>query len=498
MKPFFLIICYAILSSLSAQTSAPAGVDGAVYWASSQYVKPNTWSWSNQLSTAEAAIIYNTDQSLVFNAWPSPNWRQLDLPAPWEMRAEAGTAFTLFIVYKNDQPEEEQALWSWQQEYRAPLVATNQRVADLEEFKYFNHTALSTGTQLYTYQQTAQEKNTIVNAQFRLGRVSSDVDIPARQWQQGLAECIIYPRVLSPVQQRQVESYLALKYGITLGVENKGKDYLDSSGNTIWDARENTTYHHRVFGLGSDLQQGWQQCISSSAGAEDVLQISRPGARNYNGQTEEAHLPDQTFIIIGDNDAALQWKAIEGLTVEEGLERQWLAELNGAVDQPFDIRMDLGRWLGDDPHAFHYLLAIDRTGNGDFQESSTAYVPMTGLTAGRFGHFTGVEWDTDGSGSDVFTLVRQPQEVGATNGVQALRVYPNPLGSSTVWQWQLRLAETTSLTAKLTNTNGQILWQRTYSTADYFAATETALPVGSYLLHLQTEKETFTQKLIVQ
>ena len=49
--------------------------------------------------------------------------------------------------------------------------------------------------------------------------------------------------MLTPDERRKVESYLAVKYGITL----KGS-YLDSDGNLTWDMAENQAYHHRVTG----------------------------------------------------------------------------------------------------------------------------------------------------------------------------------------------------------------------------------------------------------
>lgn len=61
-------------------------------------------------------------------------------------------------------------------------------------------------------------------------------------------ELIVFGRMLTPDERRKVESYLAVKYGITL----KGS-YLDSGGNLIWDSEENKAYHHRVTAIGNDF-----------------------------------------------------------------------------------------------------------------------------------------------------------------------------------------------------------------------------------------------------
>ena len=60
-------------------------------------------------------------------------------------------------------------------------------------------------------------------------------------------ELIVFSRMLTPDERRKVESYLAVKYGITL----KGS-YLDSDGNLTWDMAENQAYHHRVTAVGTD------------------------------------------------------------------------------------------------------------------------------------------------------------------------------------------------------------------------------------------------------
>ena len=60
-------------------------------------------------------------------------------------------------------------------------------------------------------------------------------------------EMIVFNRMLSITERRKVESYLALKYGLTLL-----DSYFDSSGNVIWDASTNSIFHHRVTGIGCD------------------------------------------------------------------------------------------------------------------------------------------------------------------------------------------------------------------------------------------------------
>ena len=73
-------------------------------------------------------------------------------------------------------------------------------------------------------------------------------------------EVIIYGRYLTPAERRKVESYLAVKYGITLN-----NSYLDSEGNLIWDKDENQGYHHRVTAIGWDAASALHQPLSTTS-----------------------------------------------------------------------------------------------------------------------------------------------------------------------------------------------------------------------------------------
>ena len=63
-----------------------------------------------------------------------------------------------------------------------------------------------------------------------------------------MGEVIAYNRILTDVERQTVESYLGLKYGITL---NSGAtNYLAADGSAYWTA--NATYKNRVTGIGRD------------------------------------------------------------------------------------------------------------------------------------------------------------------------------------------------------------------------------------------------------
>lgn len=83
------------------------------------------------------------------------------------------------------------------------------------------------------------------------------------------AEMLVYNTQLSASEVRRVESYLAVKYGITLG-NNQGAGapvvYQNSAGTPIWGARSSQVgYHNNVTGIGRDDASTLSQTTSRGA-----------------------------------------------------------------------------------------------------------------------------------------------------------------------------------------------------------------------------------------
>ncbi|MEM7537240.1 MAG: VCBS repeat-containing protein, partial [Chloroflexota bacterium] len=96
--------------------------------------------------------------------------------------------------------------------------------------------------------------------------------------------------LFTATQRQQVESYLALKYGITLS----NTDYLNSAGTTIWDTATNTGYLNDVAGIGIDTGSVLNQLASRSVNSDSLVTITG---------TVGGGMADGEFLIWGSNDA---------------------------------------------------------------------------------------------------------------------------------------------------------------------------------------------------
>ena len=103
----------------------------------------------------------------------------------------------------------------------------------------------------------------------------------SEHWQGDIAEIIFYKRFLPADERQLVESYLAIKYGLTLSnADNDATieegDYFDSQGNLLWDgdlAGADSGYHNNIAGLISDDAADFEQKISRSSEG-DIVTVS--------------------------------------------------------------------------------------------------------------------------------------------------------------------------------------------------------------------------------
>jgi hypothetical protein len=136
-----------------------------------------------------------------------------------------------------------------------------------------------------------------------------------------MGEMIVFTEALTDMQKRQVDTYLAIKYGLTLA---EG-DYA-SAGPTpqiVWDADANAAYGHNIAGIGRDDVGALDQRASrSGAGGAAAVQamIGTPG---------ETELADGQYLIWGDDGNAAA--AIAYGSGFNRMSRTWKAQNTGGV-----------------------------------------------------------------------------------------------------------------------------------------------------------------------
>jgi hypothetical protein len=133
-----------------------------------------------------------------------------------------------------------------------------------------------------------------------------------------------------------VQSYLAIKYGVTLS-QNTVQNYVNSANSVIWNGTTNATYNRDIAGIGRDDNSCLEQKQSKSSNAGTIVTIGNGGIFSNNGTNPNSFTADNSFLVWG-NDAASATFANRNLvdvppasSVTERMSRIWKVQESGTV-----------------------------------------------------------------------------------------------------------------------------------------------------------------------
>ena len=154
------------------------------------------------------------------------------------------------------------------------------------------------GNNIATTEVNAAKHRNIYDSQYWIGRSEAwDGSLDGR-----IAEIITYSsRKNDATERTKIESYLGVKYGITLGVNGVSQNYLASDGTTIWDASANAGYNYDIAGIGRDDISKLNQKQSKSVNTNSNLTIGLGTIATTNTANTNAFDADKKYLIWGDN-----------------------------------------------------------------------------------------------------------------------------------------------------------------------------------------------------
>lgn len=215
-----------------------------------------------------------------------------------------------------------------------------------------------------------------------------------------MAEVIMYDEDISDADKRKVESYLAVKYGITLGSTANTISYTASEGTVFWTA--NATYQNDVTGVGRDDDSELNQLQSASVNTDDIVTMGLGEIASTNLNNTHSFASDLSFMMWGndnDDDGTIEESTSETpLNVYTRLDREWLIEEIGTVGD-VDLEFDLSSVTVNSTQACEFHLLIDTDGDSDFTSGAITRINASSF-AGNIVSFNNVDF----SDGDVFTL----------------------------------------------------------------------------------------------
>ena len=240
----FICILFAGLT-LPMFGQFPGGVGEPLVWLAGADGHSDSRLTVQSFGTVPVEFSLNDDQAGHLNYHP------LWTPGPIVINAEEGLASnsTYFIVYEDAQRSYEENLWSVNRNDTTRLVMTTRRFVDMDKGLYSNLSDEDANGQLKSY---THHRNQTVHGDVTLRLFSrpGSSNLPVVAADRRIAEMIIYDRALSDEERIRVETYLALKYGLSMK-HPVNTVYLDSHGEEIWSEHENREFRPQSDGYWS-------------------------------------------------------------------------------------------------------------------------------------------------------------------------------------------------------------------------------------------------------
>jgi len=417
---------------------------------------------------------------------------------------ESAVCLTIFTVYQSS-GEHDQGVWhaTLGDDYDTRL--TTQRVMNLQKLRrYAGETALFPVVNLT--EQTHNEPVKKLKGYIRLG--GGDALTETGVYEGKIAECIIFYRELTHTEKLIVQSYLALKYGVTLMYS----DYLDGKGNTVWSYEQNNEYPYSIAGIGRDDSTSLYRKQSVSSEQDNILSVAATGFFETNTQNTTT-IDNSHYLIWSDNGAALSIAFLKNSPYKL-LGRKWLMTGGGEniPHLPTGLTIDTKNFFDTEKDSLLYI-AVSSTGDPTFKDA--AYIAAGSIDLMGRARFDDLRWDVDRSGNDLFTFAALPKKQYAnsdpdepTNVVPEENyekksqtplyeyiLYPNP--TSGAYTLQLSFAEPTEVTVNLFNQSGAKIKQFYGNNNSTYRFTGYLAQAGCYLIKIENSYKTEVMKLIV-
>jgi hypothetical protein len=311
---------------------------------------------------------------------------------------------TVFTVAQTDNALE-QILWHLHPNDSTHFIMTNYRLADLRSDVYINledHHSIKPFLATFVMEKSPDHSSES-NAVLHLGNTTR-ADIPAAAMTGSFGDIILYDRILTHNEQCRVESMLAIKYGIHKS-SFYSPHYLSADGSIIFDGWRWSDYAHDIAGIGRDDQSDLYQPRSMSTQTDLPLTISVNEVLNSESNQDEVLL-DGTFLMWGHDDSPFNPKESDQIVIP--FHRKYMVQLtNWNSETKTDLELNLEKnQIYLSPNEYMYL-GIDENMDQDFHPQHRHFYRADLHDAKAI--FSNVNWDTDSSGTDVFTFFIAPE-----------------------------------------------------------------------------------------
>ncbi|AZA76442.1 hypothetical protein EG347_02330 [Chryseobacterium sp. G0186] len=177
-----------------------------------------------------------------------------------------------------------------------------------------------------------------------------------------IGEFILYSETQTSEERQRVNSYLAIKYGITL---QQPLNYLSADQIVTWNSNLNTNFNHNIFGIAKDDLSALNQMVSKSINEENNSILTLATTNNFvlpNADLGRVAFPqDKTFLVIGDNNVQALPLVNFGATPGKIIQRTWLGQKTNDVGAVW-LQADLSNYTEILPTDKVFMMMADDAG----------------------------------------------------------------------------------------------------------------------------------------
>lgn len=410
---------------------------------------------------------------------------------------------SLFIVFKSIS-EEEISILSLKFGSSKTLIS-NQNITS-DKLVTFNKGNAKTGM-ILSYQFNKNSK--IDRKKGHL--IFEDLLFDNSQKSNQIAELIYIPRYVSNKEKEIIESYLSLKFGISL---NKDQNYYDSAGKKIWDIKQNDGFNFNITGIGNDKYTGLNQKQSKNS-LEDGLSIGLNKIMLKNSENESI-IKDHEFLLWGNNGESVILEK-NSLGNQKKIKRVW--KLNPLSDSTrtfvTQIKIDK-KFMQIDPmpnlnDKEFIWLAIDSLSTSVFNYDNAKYIKAAINNENEI-VFDNIKFNT---GSNyLFTMVKameseinsnsiplneaqKQNDIGNISSGQFL-IYPNPISANEKFSIKFNFNTFSNVLVQITDINGKVIKTKNLGSIKNYHFSESLSVSGTYLILISINGEIETSRLIVK
>jgi hypothetical protein len=186
-----------------------------------------------------------------------------------------------------------------------------------------------------------------------------------------LMELIYIPKVITELDKNSIESYLSIKYGISLTTD---KNYYCSSRKKIWNATLNSEYNHSVTGIGRDDLLNLNQNQSGNSKKEGLyIGINKVAVTNA---ANHGLISDKTFMLWGNNKGTPTLKQSNSSEAMKTMKKVWKVQTtseDSASSIKTQICINTKELLLDNDNEEPIWIATDTTASEKFNYTAATY-----------------------------------------------------------------------------------------------------------------------------